>query len=424
MCENTSGAYKDVAVVLGRKPSGAGGRPGSPPAVKPPAMLSRGPSPLIPNLGGSAAKNRNEHRSLGHPLATGALSNTLKLLWGNGGVDGRFLLRALNIILSNLVLTPFRLLEVSKWAGAVEKTEVRDAPIFIIGTWRSGTTYLHNLMAQDPGLGFVSTLQAFCPDLCIEGAKVLYPIFQRLLPKKRPMDNMAMALEYPQEEEYATANLSPYSFYIGYSLPRRMASLFDMLSFEDGCGDVLDAWKRVYLRVLKKATLIKGGRRLVVKNPLNTARIPALLEMFPDAGFVFLYRNPYVIYPSLLYTFSRMIGAFQLERVATEEIEDNVLAIYEKMMRAYWKDRGSIPPENLVEIRFEEFEKDPLAAVEGIYRRLRLPGFERAKDRFEKYLASQAGYEKNRYTVSSETVDRISRRWRFAIERLGYSPPE
>ncbi|MGZ5423561.1 MAG: sulfotransferase family protein, partial [Candidatus Aminicenantales bacterium] len=368
--------------------------------------------------------NRNEHRSPGHPLATGSLSNTVKVLWGNRGVDGRFLLRALNILLSNLALTPFRLLEISKWADAVERTSLREPPIFIIGTWRSGTTYLHNLMAQDGGLGFVSTLQAFCPDLCIEGAKVLKPIFKRLLPKKRPMDNMAMSLEYPQEEEYAMGNLSPYSFYLGYSLPRRMASLFDLLSFGDGRSDVLEAWKQIYIRILKKATLVMNGRRLVIKNPLNTSRIPVLLDMFPEAQFIFLYRNPYVVYPSLLHTFSRMIGAYQLESMTTQEIEDNVLSFYEKMMRAYWSTKETIPPENLVEVRFEEFEEEPLAVLERIYRELRLPGFGKARDRFEKYIASQGSYEKNQYAVNRETVDRISRSWRFAIERLGYSPPE
>jgi hypothetical protein len=76
-----------------------------------------------------------------------------------------------------------------------------------------------------------------------------------------------------------------------------------------------------------------------------------------------------------------------------------------------------------MEVRFEDFEKDPLAGVERIYGELRIPGFGKARDRFEKYIASQASYEKNRYAMSRETVDRISRRWRFAIERLGYSPP-
>ncbi len=367
---------------------------------------------------------RNEHRSLGHPLGTGSLSNTVRLLRGHGPLDGRYFLRALNVVLSNVVLTPVRQLEILRWGDAVERTELKEPPVFIIGTWRSGTTYLQNLMAQDPGLGYISTLQAFCPDLCIVGARILRPVFRRLLPGKRPMDNMTMGLDCPQEEEFAMGNLSPYSFYIGYSFPRRMPALFDKLSFEDGRGDIQDAWKRVYLRVLKKATLIMGGRRLVVKNPLNTSRIPALIDMFPDARFVFLYRNPYVIYPSLLHTFSRLIEAFQLEGVTVPEIRENVLSFYEKMMRAYWRAKGSIPTENLVEVRFEDFEREPLAGLEAIYGRLRLPGFGQARDRFDKHIASQRGYEKNRYTVSEETLERISRRWNFAIERLGYSPPD
>lgn len=321
-------------------------------------------------------------------------------------------------------MLPFRRLEISKWADAVERTSIEAPPIFIIGTWRTGTTHLHNLMSQDGQFGFVSTLQAFCPDICIEGSRLLQPIFRRLLPKKRPMDNMAMALEYPQEEEYAMGNLSPYSFYHGYFLPRRMPALFDLLSFDGGNGDVANVWKPLYLRVLKKATLIMNGRRLVLKNPLNTSRIPVLLEMFPGAQFLFFYRNPYVIFPSLRNTFSRLIGAYQLQAVSEARIEDYVFSFYDKMMHAYWRAKELIPAGQLMEVRFEDFEKGPLKVMEGIYGELRLPGFDGAKGRFERYLASQAGYEKNHYEVSRQTLDRISRDWQFAIERLGYSPPD
>ncbi len=82
----------------------------------------------------------NDHKALGHPLATGSLANTLRLLWNNRGVDVRYLPRALRIVLSNIALAPFRWRETAKWGDAVEKTEVREAPVFIIGTWRSGTT--------------------------------------------------------------------------------------------------------------------------------------------------------------------------------------------------------------------------------------------------------------------------------------------
>jgi hypothetical protein len=124
-----------------------------------------------------------------------------------------------------------------------------------------------------------------------------------------------------------------------------------------------------------------------------------------------------------LNTFSRLIGAFQLERISKLEIEEYVFTIYEKMMRRYWATKASIPSGNLAEVRFEDFENNTLAVVERIYKELNLPGFEIAKDKFEKYIVSQDGYEKNHYALSQATVDRISRSWRFAIEKYRYSPP-
>ncbi len=368
-------------------------------------------------------KNKNEHKSLGHPMATGSLSNNAKLLWKNGGMHRKHILRALNIFVSNLFLLPFRGLEIIKWENKVEKVEIQEPPIFIIGTWRSGTTYLHNIMSHDSNLGFVSTLQAFCPDICIEGSKILNPIFKKLLPKKRPMDNMSIALEYPQEEEYAVANLSPHSFYHGYSLPRSMSSLFSLLSFKESDELIKDEWKHVYLTVLKKATLIMKGKRLILKNPLNTYRIPVLLEMFPNAKFIYLYRNPYMIYYSLLHTFSRLIGAYQLEKISKSEIEENVFNFYEGLMRRYWDTKELIPSGNLVEVRFEDFEDHTMEVIEKIYAELNLPAFEESKVNFEKHIFSQNGYKKNKYRADRETINRISHRWRFAIERLKYSPP-
>jgi hypothetical protein len=370
-----------------------------------------------------ALSRKNDHRSPGHPLATGSLSNTIRLIRRNGGIDGRYLPRALKILLSNLVLTPLRRKEIRAWANAVENAEIREPPVFIIGTWRSGTTHLHNLMALDGQFGFVSTLQAFCPDLCTETTRFLRPALAKLLPKKRPMDNMAMALESPQEEEYAVGNLSPHSFYHGYFLPRSMPALFDRLSFDHVEDGAKNAWMPVYLRVLKKATLISGGKKLILKNPLNTVRIPVLLEMFPAARFIFLYRNPGDVFHSILHTFASLTGAFRLERVSRAELEENVFRFYEKMMRRYWSTRESIPAGGLIEIRFEDFESRPLATLERIYLELGLAGFEPAKGGFERYIASQRGYEKNRYVSSPETDREITRRWRFAFEKLGYPPP-
>lgn len=339
-------------------------------------------------------------------------------------MNGRFVFRAINIFVSNLLLSPFRALEIIKWTNKVNKVQIQEPPIFIIGTWRSGTTFLHNLMSLDCNLGFVSTHQAFCPNNCIEGSKILKPIFNKLLPVKRPMDNVPMSLEYPQEEEYAMANLSPHSFYHGYFLPKSMSYLFSSLSFEMIDDKTKNEWKNIFLTVLKKATLIMKGKRLILKNPLNTNRIPILLEMFPEAKFIYLYRNPYTIYYSLLHTFTRMIGAYQLEKISQDEIKENVFNFYEDMIFSYWNTKGLIPLGNLVEIRYEDLESHPLEVVERVYANLNLPAFKNNKDNFEKYILSQNGYKKNTFTADRETISRISQRWRFAIEELRYAVPK
>lgn len=369
-------------------------------------------------------KNKNEHKSLGHPLATGSLSNNIRLLWKNRGISGKYIFRALNIFTSNLFLSPLRLLEIIRWADKVDKTQIQEPPIFIIGTWRSGTTYLHNLLSHDSNFGFVSTLQAFCPNNCIEGLKILYPIFKKLLPIKRPMDNMIMSLDYPQEEEFALGNLSPHSFYHGYYLPKRMPSLFRLLSFKENNEELKNEWKLVYLTLLKKATLIMGGKRLVLKNPLNTYRIPVLLEMFPKAKFIYLYRNPYLIYYSLLHTFTRLTGAYQLEKISKAAIEENVFNFYEELVRTYWDTKYLIPSGNLVEVRFEDFEDRPMEIIEKIYSDLNLPINKNTEDKIQQHILSQDSYIKNKYTANRETINRISQRWRFAIEEQEYALPK
>ena len=45
---------------------------------------------------------------------------------------------------------------------AIEATRV-EAPVFILGHYRSGTTYLHELLSNDPGFASPNRFQAFNP---------------------------------------------------------------------------------------------------------------------------------------------------------------------------------------------------------------------------------------------------------------------
>jgi hypothetical protein len=92
-------------------------------------------------------------------------------------------------------------------------------------------------------------------------------------------------------------------------------------------------------------------------------------------------------------------------------------------MHRFQADKHLIPPRNLVEIRFEQFEADPMAELRRTYESLDLPGFEAAEPRFRDYLASLAGYQKNDYNLDQNAIDTVQRHWGFAIREWGYEPP-
>jgi hypothetical protein len=308
-----------------------------------------------------------------------------------------------------------------RWGRRTRGERIRQAPVFIIGHWRSGTTHLHNLMSQDPAFGCVSMYQAMVPGGTLVGGGWLKRLLARVVPEERPMDQMTWPVDAPQEEEIPLGKTMPYSFYVQFLFPRRARWLFRRYVLLEGAPARAAAeWKRKYLRVLQVASLHAGGRRLLLKNPVNTARIRLLLELFPDAKFVHIARSPYAVFPSTKKLHQSLLRFTSLETVRDDEVEETVLDLYDAMMRRYLRDRALVPAGNLVEVRFEDLERDPLGVLRTIYDGLGLAGFEVAEARFRAYASAQAGYRKNHFATDPEAAGRIEERWGFAFEALGY----
>ena len=183
-------------------------------------------------------------------------------------------------------------------------------------------------------------------------------------------------------------------------------------------------WERVYMEVLRKATLDAGGRRLVLKSPANTGRIPHLLRLFPDARFIHIVRNPYVVYESLVHMFRSVIPMHQLQSITEDALHDLALFLLRETLRQYLEDRSSIPKGQLVELRFEDLERNPLSELEAVYATLDLPGWEAARVGIESYLGGIAGYQKNRHAIDASTIQRVRRECRFALDTWEYLPPD
>jgi hypothetical protein len=358
-----------------------------------------------------------------NPLAGGSFLNWMRLLKDNRGLQGKYFARALYVTVMTSLFTPLRFLQNWIYGPRIEDTSLDRDPVFLLGHYRTGGTYLMNLLTQDRQWGYISTTQALLPELFLLG-RAIRNIFQLFLHEKRPMDNVPVSPESPEEPEHAIGNLIPYGFYQGFCFPHRMMAYFrNSVLFEgDSSGTIQQQWEQAYLYILKAGTLVNQGKPLLVKNPPDTARIPALLKLFPNARFIFLYRNPYVLFPSIKNFYQAYIVDWQLTDIDEESLEKNILVIYREMMERYQQDKHLIPQGHLVEVKFEDVENRPLEAIKRIYDRLSLPNFEVAVPAFQAYIESQKNYQKNRYALTPETIKRIEQGWSPHIQRWGYSP--
>lgn len=367
----------------------------------------------------------SRERALPHSSTMAPLGTWLRLLWENGGAPPAYWGKLARILIPTAMAVPLRVAERLRWGRAVARTRIDKAPVFVLGVARSGTTHLHNLLSQDPQYGSVSTFHAGVPTFFLIGRGRLKELMARLAPATRPMDAMAVSLDLPQEEDLAVANTCPHSAIHALSFPRRGPELYEKHCFMRGLSDRdLRQWERAYLQVLRKATLDNDGRRLVLKSPTNTGRIPQLLRLFPRARFIHIVRSPYIVYESLMHMLRSVVPIHQLHPVSEGELRDYAVFMCRETMRQYLKDRESIPEGQLVEMRFEDLERDPLPEMEAVYSGLRLPGWERARVEIESYLAGLSGYRKNRYEFGPGTVELVRRECQFALDFWGYPPPD
>lgn len=362
---------------------------------------------------------------LGYQLAVlsfGSFRNILLLTRDMGGMSVRYVPRGLFVFATSLLTIPLRLYESARYGRAIRKTTISPEPVFVVGHWRSGTTHLHNLLCLDPQLGYVSMYQAIVPDFSLIAERILKPILSRFIPLVRPMDNMVWPLDFPQEEEIPLSKIFPYGYYARLLFPRKVSTFFEKFVLMRGASeDTIVEFRQHYLKVLRKAAFRCSGRRLVLKNPVNTGRIKLLLELFPDAKFVHIHRNPYEVFVSTRHLHKTLLEIIQLDDISPLEIDENILSTYTTMVGKYLEERGLIPAGNLVEVSYRELVDDTLGSLQRIYSALGLPGFEIARPEIERYVNSQKDYKRNEYVLDEETAERVTKKWGFAFAEWGYS---
>jgi hypothetical protein len=222
----------------------------------------------------------------------------------------------------------------------------------------------------------------------------------------------------------AIGNLIPFSFYNVLYFPEKLIeNYYKYICLDHLSKKVLEKWQNAYLYLLRKTTLNLKGKQLILKNPANTARIRLLLKLFPNAKFIHIYRNPYVVFVSTKNFYETTIKQFMLQDVSMNEIENYILTIYKDLMEKYFREKNLIPKENLIEVKFEDLEEDPIGILGRIYEHLRLKGFKNARNKFETYLLAIKHYQKNIYKFTNDTLKTITKYWKFTIKHWKYKFP-
>lgn len=305
-------------------------------------------------------------------------------------------------------------------AEALEKVKV-PPPIFLLGFWRSGTTFLHELFGCDARFGFPSTYA------CMNAAHFL--LTEQGFHKRRgrqeayrPMDNMQFSWTSPQEDEFALMCMGAPSPYEALVVPSLMSDPRVLLDLRYRSIEDQERWKQTLHLLLRELT-VQQGKPMVLKSPSHGFKLPLLPLLFPGARFVIIERNPYEVFASNLKLWQTLLEMYSLESTSSEQIQDFVLAAYPIHEDAIAEGIRNLQAGTASRVRYEDLVADPLGQIKRIYSELHLAGFENALPALQQHIASVSNHQRNRFALTPAQKDAVDNSWGHLIRDKGYTWP-
>lgn len=331
--------------------------------------------------------------------------------------------RIVSLPLTGVFNSVFKALETLVYGRRIEKTEVKEPPLFVLGYWRSGTTLLQTLLSKDPNFQHLPLYRTLFPWHFLLTEKIVTKLTAPFVPKSRPMDNMSVSWDAPQEDDVSLCIMSQISPCMLLAHPQKFSHFWRALEFDKLPAKDLQTWKDS-LRLLVKKLTFASPRRIMMKSPFHTFHVSTLLEMYPDARFLYIHRNPYNIFRSSVHLRRRMIEENTLGREPFEGHEEEVIASYKYGFEVYEQDRQLVPKGQLHEIEYEHMAADPIGALRAAYETLDLPGFDELEKAIEPELETLKQYKKNEFNDDPHWVRRVYEELKPAFDRFGYEKPD
>src|SRR6266566_4072583 len=308
---------------------------------------------------------------------------------------GRIALRAdlLRTLCSRLFLERDRQL----YAG-IARQEIRE-PLFIVGLPRSGTTFLHTLLAADPEHRVPLTWEVMTPSpptrdnerQRIRRATQSCNCLNWLAPTFRHVH--PVGAELPQEcVALMTPTFMSDQFDTMYNVPSYRAWFLRQ--------DLLPAYE-YHRRFLQHLQFRRNAPRWVLKAPTHMFALPTLLSVYPEALFIQAHRAPLEAMASV----SSLITI--LRRVFSDAVDPFVVCreaiqYWSETLDRFLQERDRLAEYRVCDVNYVEIRSDPIAAVGRIYEHFGWLLSQKTEQRMRLLLASQPQeqYGRHRYNLS------------------------
>ena len=316
--------------------------------------------------------------------------------------------------------------------ASLRRTEVR-GPVFSVGHARSGTTYQHRLMTNDPQFSYLLLWEMFFPSL----------IEKRLLRAVLGLDSRLRGRlhrrlsAFDQEAFGDTNDMHKTGLFVAeeddFLLTFSLSSGFWMVLFPYvGVLDfhAIDRWpdrKRrramtFYKECVRRQLALTGKAFHLSKNANFSGRLETLIEIFPDARIIIPLRNPQETIPSLL---KMMQTAWRRQGHSEELIRASLRALADQSYETYehpFQVLARHPEIRATVLDYRELVASPAAAIRSVYRDL---GLELSPDLEAIFHAAGArGHESaHRYSLEEFGLDKNEIHGRLAelFETYGWN---
>jgi len=333
-------------------------------------------------------------------LAGITLGKLIRMLARNGfSWYPAYIVRLLFLIQNGIWASLFKLKEKRKFNNILKDYPVPTNPVFIIGHWRTGSTFLHQLLSIDNQFAAPSVFQVSIPDSFLVSEKYYKPVMSRMMGAHRPMDQVNLGFSEPQEDEYALLKLAPDSPLEKLLFPENDVYFLNGFSDFNPQENHAEEWKQAFGCFLKKLSF-QTKKRIILKNPFHSMRVPLLNEMFPDALFIHIHRHPYEVIPSTLNMWNIVGKQNRLKKKWKKPEMKDIINFLDNMYSKVQADLKELPKEKWFEISFGEFEKDPIEQLRRMYEHFGLMYLDEFETSLKEKLLQLKEHKKNKYVLS------------------------